>query len=213
MIIGMYYLTCVLDGKVFSQTLTSSAVKLKHILLVGMPSTRKNKLSRKNRRNNRVSRRGGGMLSATAPTPQQPSLPGGLSSVLPNDNWHRWTSYNEAKQWGPHTAAPAPLANGGLYTNPQSTAPWGSSPFPATQHAFALEAAKVSGLPEVAYHQRPNDNFGASYSPVIGTSITPNHWSASGPMGPIVQQGGNSRRNNRKSKRNNRKNRRNGRKN
>ena len=27
-----------------------------------------------------------------------------------------------------------------------------------------LEAAKVSGFPEVAYHQRPNDNFGASFS-------------------------------------------------
>jgi len=171
-----------------------------------MPSTRKNKLSRRNNR-----RSGGGLLSATAPTPQQPSLPGGLSSVLPVDNWHRWSPYPEARQWGPNTSAPAALANGGLYTNPQSTAPWGSSPFPATQHAFALEAAKVSGLPEVAYHQRPNDNYGASFSPVVGTAITPNHWSASGPTGPILQAGGrknrrNSKRNNRKSKRNSRRN-------
>ncbi len=174
-----------------------------------MPSSRKNKQSRKSRRNNRKSRRnlrgGGGMLSAVAPTAQQPALPGGLSSVLPNDNWHRWSGFDAARQWGPHTSAPAPLANGGLYTNPQSTAPWASSPFPATQHAFALEAAKVSGLPEVAYHQRPNDNFGASFSPVVGTTITANHWSASGPEGPIMRGG--KRRNNRsKSKRNNRKN-------
>ena len=130
------------------------------------------------------------MLSALAPSPQNPALPGGLSSVLPTDNWHRWAPHSEAYQWGPHTSAPAPLANGGLYTNPQSTAPWGSSPFPATQHAFALEGAKISGLPEVAYHQRPNDNFGASYSPVVGSPITSNHWSASGPAGPFKQEGG-----------------------
>lgn len=176
-----------------------------------MPSSRKNKQSRKSRKNNRKSKRnlrgGAGMLSGVTPAPQNPSLPGGLSSVLPNDNWHRWSAYDAAKQWGPNTSAPAPLANGGLYTNPQSTAPWASSPFPATQHAFALEAAKVSGLPEVAYHQRPNDNFGASFSPVVGTPITTSHWSASGPVGPFTQAGG-KRRNNRKSKskRNNRRN-------
>ena len=181
-----------------------------------MPSSRKNKQSRKSRKNNRKSKRnlrgGAGMLSAVTPAPQNPSLPGGLSSVLPNDNWHRWSAYDAAKQWGPNTSAPAPLANGGLYTNPQSTAPWASSPFPATQHAFALEAAKVSGLPEVAYHQRPNDNYGASFSPVVGTTITPSHWSASGPAGPFVQNGGrknrksvrkNSRRNRRKNSRKN----------
>ena len=165
-----------------------------------MPRTRKNK-----------SHRGGaGMLSALSPSNQEPSLPGGLSSALPNDNWGRWASTESAYQWGPHTSAPAPLANGGLYTNPQSTAPWASSPFPATQHAFALEGAKISGLPEVAYHQRPNDNFGASFSPVVGTPITPEHSSASGPAGPIQQSGGRHlKRNNRKSyKKNSRKNRR-----
>ena len=140
------------------------------------------------------------MLSALAPSLQNPALPGGLSSVLPNDNWHRWAPHSEAYQWGPHTSAPAPLANGGLYTNPQSTAPWGSSPFPATQHAFALEGAKISGLPEVAYHQRPNDNFGASFSPVVGSTITPNNWSASGPAGPFKQEGGRKSKSKSKSK-------------
>ena len=147
------------------------------------------------------------MLSALAPSNLEPSLPGGLSSILPNDSWGRWSSFEPSYQWGPHTAAPAPLANGGLYTNPQSTAEWASSPFPATQHAFALEAAKVSGLPEVAYHQRPNDNSGASFSPVVGTPITSNNWSASGPAGPFVQAGGakrsNRKKSNRKSRRNN----------
>lgn len=172
---------------------------------------RSNTLKRKNR-NRKYKGGASGLLTASAPAPQQPALPGGLSSVLPVDNWHRWSTYPEAKQWGPTTSAPPPLANGGLYTNPQSTAPWASSPFPATQHAFALEAAKVSGLPEVAYHQRPNDNYGASFSPVVGTTITPSHWSASGPAGPFVQNGGrknrksvrkNSRRNRRKNSRKN----------
>lgn len=166
-----------------------------------MPNTRKNIKSRKYR-----VRGGSSMLSALTPNNQTPSLPGGLSSILPTDNWHRWASTNEARQWGPTIEAPAPLANGGLYTNPQSTAVWASSPFPATQHAFALEAAKVSGFPEVAYHQRPNDNFGASFSPVVGTPVTPNHYSASGPNGPIIQAGGNKTKMNRKSRKN-RKNR------
>lgn len=122
---------------------------------------------------------------------------GGLSDVLPTTDWGRWQGSPAAYAWGPTSSAPAPLANGGLYTNPQSTGPWASSPFPATQHAFALEAAKVSGIPEVAYHQRPNDNFGASYSPMVGSPITPHHWSTSGPAGPIMARGGarKSRRN------------------
>jgi hypothetical protein len=152
-----------------------------------MPSRSKTRKYRKSRKQRGS---GSGLLSALQVPSQTPALPGGLSSVLPTDGWHRWTSTPEALQWGPKTEAPAPLANGGLYTNPQSTTPWASSPFPATQHAFALEAAKVSGLPEVAYHQRPNDNFGASFSPVMGTPITSNHWSASGPAGPIMQKAG-----------------------
>ena len=122
--------------------------------------------------------------------------PLGLSGMLPGTNWGRWSDFPQSYQWGPNTSAPAALANGGLYTNPQSTAPWASSPFPATQYAFAVEGSKVSGLPEVAYHQRPNDNYGASYSPITGTPITSNHWSASGPAGPFV--GGRRRKTNRR---------------
>jgi hypothetical protein len=115
---------------------------------------------------------------------------GGLSNILPNTDFGRWQSYPSAYEWGSGVSAPAPLANGGLYTNPQSTGVWASSPFPATQHAFALEAAKTSGLPEVAFHQRPNDNYGTSYSPVIYNPISPLHSSASGPAGPIFQKAG-----------------------
>jgi len=165
-----------------------------------MPSARKNRTYR-NRKF-----RGGSMLTALTPSPLNPSVPGGLSSNLPNDSWGRWAPYADARQSGPTTALPAPLANGGLYTNPQSTAVWASSPFPATQNAFALEAAKVSGLPEVAYHQRPNDNFGASFSPVVGTPVTPQHYSATGPAGPILQTQSGGKRSESKRKRNNRKN-------
>lgn len=130
-------------------------------------------------------RGGGGLLSGLNPAPLEPAHPGGLSATLPTTNWGRWEPYAASYAWGPGAAAPEPLANGGLYTNLQSTQSWGSSPFPATQHAFALEAAKVSGLPEVAYHQRPNDNFGASYSPQVGTPISSLHSSLSGPAGPM----------------------------
>jgi len=141
----------------------------------------------KTRRTQRRSRYrgGGGLLSALSPAPLTPSLPGGLSDSLPTTDWGRWEPYAQSYAWGSNTAAPAPLANGGLYTNAQSTQPWGSAPFPATQHAFALEAAKVSGLPEVAYHQRPNDNYGASYSPLVGSPISQVHSSLSGPAGPM----------------------------
>jgi len=127
----------------------------------------------------------GGTLTALQHQGLAPATPGGLSDALPVTGWGRWSTYPNSYQWSPTTSAPAPLANGGLYTNPQSTGVWASSPFPATQHGFALEAAKVSGLPEVAYHQRPNDNFGSSFSPVVGSQLTSNHWSASGPAGPI----------------------------
>jgi hypothetical protein len=167
------------------------------------------KRSTKRSTRQRRHRGGAGMLSALTPVTHQPALPGGLSSVLPNDSLGRWESHQEATQWGPNTSAPAPLANGGLYTNPQSTASWASSPFPATQHALALESAAVSGIPEVAYHQRPNDNFGASFSPRIATPITPQHWSASGPIGPVLQQSGGNRGSSRsrRSSRNSRKSR------
>jgi len=166
-----------------------------------MPKSTKTRRNRQ--RKGRATRGGGGLLSALSPAPLNPALPGGLSSQLPVTGWGRWDPYADARAWGPNTSAPAALANGGLYTNPQSTGVWASSPFPATQHAFALEGAKVSGLPEVAYHQRPNDNFGASYSPMVGKPITSDHWSASGPAGPMK---GGARRNKRKSNRNNRRN-------
>jgi hypothetical protein len=146
----------------------------------------------------RTTRRRGGAAFLTQ-SPLTPAAPGGFSAFLPTTNWGRWSDTPQSYQWAPHTGAPAPLANGGLYTNPQSTAPWASAPFPATQYALAVEAAKVSGLPEVAYHQRPNDNFGASYSPITGSPITANHWSASGPAGPFV--GGRRSRRSRKTRR------------
>lgn len=167
--------------------------------MVGMPK-RINKSSK-----SRKQRGGAGMLGALAPLAQQPALPGGLSSVLPTDSWGRWAETPESYQASPNTSLPAPLANGGLYTNPQSTAPWASSPFPATQHALALEAAATSGLPEVAYHQRPNDNFGASFSPYVASPITSQHSSASGPAGPFMKGGQQSRR--RQQSRNQRKQR------
>jgi hypothetical protein len=38
-----------------------------------------------------------------------------------------------------------------------------------------MESARVSGLPEVFYHQRPNDNNGASFSPQVGVPLSPLH--------------------------------------
>ena len=156
-------------------------------------------------------RKKGGFLASllnAAPAQVQPAI---LSNALPITDWGRWSNIPAATAYSATTSAPTALANGGLYTNPQSTAPWGSSPFPATQYAFAVEAAKVSGLPEVAYHQRPNDNYGSSYSPVVTTPITPNHYSVSGPAGPIPVKGGSrhSRRSSRRRKGNARKSRRN----
>jgi hypothetical protein len=157
----------------------------------------------KSRRNNRrrVQRRTrGGFLANLLNSAPAVNGSAGLSTVLPTTDWGRWSSTPAATQWGPQTSAPAALANGGLYTNPQSTAPWASSPFPATQYAMSVEAAKVSGLPEVAYHQRPNDNYGSSYSPVVTSPITPNHYSVSGPAGPIKVSGGGRRSRTRSSR-------------
>lgn len=148
----------------------------------------------KSRRSSRRRVHRGGYLATLLNSAPAQTGSVGLSSVLPTTDWGRWASTPAATAWGPTTSAPAPLANGGLYTNPQSTAPWGSSPFPATQYAMAVEAAKVSGLPEVAYHQRPNDNFGSSYSPVVTSPISPSHYSVSGPAGPIPAKGGSRRR-------------------
>jgi hypothetical protein len=170
---------------------------------IGMSKSRRNQ--RKTRQTRRRAIRGGSLLSALNPAPLVPAQPGGLSSSLPTTGWGRWEQFPETYAWGPNAAAPAALANGGLYTNPQSTQPWASSPFPATQHAFALEGAKVSGLPEVAYHQRPNDNYGASYSPVVSSPISSVHTSHSGPAGPM--SGGRRSRASRSSRNRNRSNR------
>lgn len=159
----------------------------------------KNKSRSRSKSIKRKNNKRGGALTVLQPAVLTPSAPGGLSSALPTTDWGRWANHPSSYQWSASTSAPAPLANGGLYTNPQSTGVWASSPFPATQQAFAVEAAKVSGLPEVAYHQRPNDNFGSSFSPVVGTPLTANHWSSSGPAGPI-KGGSRKNKNNKNSK-------------
>lgn len=102
----------------------------------------------------------------------------GLSDVLPITTWGNWANYPGALAWSATTQAPPPLANGGLYTAPQSTGPWASTPFPATQYAEAVEAAKVANNPDIFYHQRPNDNSGASFSPYVASPISNMHYSA-----------------------------------
>lgn len=113
---------------------------------------------------------------------------GNLSNVLPITTWGQWSSYPGALAWSASTQAPAPLANGGLYSSPQSTGGWASQPFPATQYAMSVEAARTSGIPDVFYHQRPADNTGADFSPYVGSAITPQHYSAT--AGPSLQTGG-----------------------
>lgn len=103
---------------------------------------------------------------------------------LPITTWGVWANYPGALAWGPTTSAPPPLANGGLYTSPQSTGEWASKPMPATQYAFALEAARISHTPEVFFHQRPNDNSGASFSPIVGSPASPQHRDMT--QGPMI---------------------------
>lgn len=116
----------------------------------------------------------------------------GLSNVLPITTWGQWSSYPGALAWSASTQAPPPLANGGLYSGPQSTGAWASSPFPATQYAWSVEAARTSGIPDVFYHQRPADNMGADFSPFVGTPISPQHYSAT--AGPKLSGGSRRRR-------------------
>lgn len=117
-------------------------------------------------------------------------------AATPTTSWGNWGAYPGALAWSANTQAPLPLANGGLYSAPQSTGAWASQPFPATQYAWAIESARVSGLPEVFYHQRPNDNNGASFSPQVGIPLSPLHSSIGIP--PKV---GGSRKSKRKAKR------------
>ncbi len=107
----------------------------------------------------------------------------GLSDVLPVTTWGQWAQYPGALAWSANTQAPPPLANGGLYTAPQSTGAWASSPFPATQYAQAVESARVSGNPDVFYHQRPADNSGASFSPYVAQPLSAQHYSAQARVG------------------------------
>jgi hypothetical protein len=107
----------------------------------------------------------------------------GLSDVLPVTTWGQWAQYPGALAWSANTQAPPPLANGGLYTAQQSTGAWASSPFPATQYAQAVEAARVSGNPDVFYHQRPADNSGASFSPYVSQPLSNQHYSAQARVG------------------------------
>jgi hypothetical protein len=117
---------------------------------------------------------------------------GGLSDVLPITTWGQWSSYPGALAWSASTQAPPPLANGGLYSSPQSTGSWASHPFPATQYAMSVEAARASGIPDVFYHQRPADNTGADFSPFVGSPVSSQHFSAT--AGPSLQTGGRRRR-------------------
>lgn len=128
----------------------------------------------RNRRNSRNSRRGLAFMRAQ----RGGAFYGGLNGVLPTTPWGTWASNPAATAWGAETQAPAPLANGGLYNSPQSTGAWASSPMPATQHAFAVEAAKVSGLPEVAYHQGIAAGTGNNFSPYIHSPLSSQHYSA-----------------------------------
>ena len=124
---------------------------------------------------------------------------GNLSAVLPTTSWGSWSAYPGALAWSASTQAPAPLANGGLYSGAQSTGVWASQPMPATQYAFAVEAAKTAGMTDVFYQQRPADNGGASFSPFVGVAASPVHFDAT--MGPKI--GGRSRKHrNRKNKSN-----------
>lgn len=138
--------------------------------------------SRKQRRtrSRRHRRRGGGMNVGVDNTTGKmyPGQESSLSGILPTTTWGSWSEYPGALAWSSSAQAPPPLANGGLYTGPQSTGPWASSPFPATLHAEMIEATKVSGLPEVVFQQRPNDNTGASFSPYISVPLSPQHYSA-----------------------------------
>ena len=95
-----------------------------------------------------------------------------MADFLPTTTWSTgsaggWATPEQATQFGAYKSAPPPLANGGMFTGPQSTGPWASTPFPPTQWAHSLEAATGSAGAKVFEHQKPNDNFGASFSPAF----------------------------------------------
>jgi hypothetical protein len=93
----------------------------------------------------------------------------GMADFLPTTSWGPWGVPTAATQFGHSAQAPPALANGGMYTGPQSTGSWASTPFPPTQYAHALESAAGKGplSPAIFFQQKPNDNFGASFSPAF----------------------------------------------
>jgi len=117
----------------------------------------------------------------------------GGATTLPTTTWGAWSAYPGALAWSPTTQAPPPLANGGQYISPQSTGAWASHPMPATQYAFAMESSRIAGNPEVFFHQRPNDNNGASFSPYVGIPISPLHVAGMIPPYAQTQMGGKRR--------------------
>jgi hypothetical protein len=83
-------------------------------------------------------------------------------------------------------------------------------------YAWSAEASRVAGNPEVFYHQRPNDNNGASFSPYVGVPMGPNFYEARIPPNVIAAAavgGGRKSRKNRKGKGKNRKDHKSSRKN
>jgi len=131
----------------------------------------------------------------------------GLSDVLPTTTWGTWANYPGALAWSANTTAPPPLANGGLYTGPQSTGAWASSPFPATQYGEAVEAAHVARNPEVFFQQPPVANMGNNFSPYVAQPLSPQHYSAQMPANVGSMMGGRRSRRS-KSRMNTRRNKR-----
>ena len=125
---------------------------------------------------------------------------GGLSDVLPTTTWGNWANYPGALAWSAGTTAPAPLANGGLYTGPQSTGAWASSPFPATQYGESVESARLAQNPEVFFQQPPVANMGNNFSPYVAQPLSSQHYSAQMPPNVAAMAGG-SRRNRKLSRR------------
>lgn len=115
---------------------------------------------------------------------------GGLSDVLPTTTWGSWANYPGALAWSANTTAPLPLANGGLYTGPQSTGSWASSPFPATQYGEAVESARLAQNPEVFFQQPPVANMGNNFSPYVAQPLSSQHYSAQMPANVRAMSGG-----------------------
>ena len=162
--------------------------------------SRKRSRSRSRGRSRSRSRSHGGGLQVGVNTLTGQLYPGqesSLSGILPTTTWGSWGNYPGSLAWSASAQAPPPLANGGLYTGPQSTGDWASSPFPATQHGEMVEAVKTSGLPDIFYQQRPNDNTGASFSPYVSEPLSPLHYSAQQPASGAQAGGSRNRRKNR----------------